>query len=187
MNALPGYFGKVVTHGDFVQRRLPLDFVGAWDRWLQNGLCHSRVALGTAWLEIYLNSPVWRFATAAGVCGVHAMAGVLVPSVDRVGRYFPWTLAAPVAAARAGSGAAALPWYDTLQSLALRCVGPDFVLEAVDGALAALGAFPGEGAGAEAGRSRFWSDVTVSGVPVSRSFAGLPAVEDFAALLAGVA
>ena len=28
-----GVFGKLASQGDFVTRRLPADFVRAWDRW----------------------------------------------------------------------------------------------------------------------------------------------------------
>lgn len=179
MNGAPGYFGKVVTHGDFVLRRLPADFVEAWDRWLQEGLRHSRLALGGDWFEVYLNSPIWRFSTAAGVCGAQAMAGVMMPGIDRVGRHFPWTLAAPVASAPE------TPWFDTMERLALACIEPGFVLEALDAALAALGPPATGGAVALAGGAAFWSEVTTSGIPVSTSFPGMPTARDFGTLLLG--
>lgn len=87
-----GFFGKLPSHGDFVRRRIADDFVTAWDAWLQQCLSDSRQTLGEAWLDTYLTSPVWRFALAPTVCGAAAVAGILVPSVDRVGRYFPLTL-----------------------------------------------------------------------------------------------
>jgi type VI secretion system protein ImpM len=87
-----GLYGKLPTHGDFLRRRAPEDFIAAWDAWLQEALAGSRAALGERWLDTYLTSPVWRFALDAGACGAASMAGVLVPSVDRVGRYFPLTL-----------------------------------------------------------------------------------------------
>src|SRR6185503_11461778 len=39
-------------------------------------------------------SPAWRFVCAAGTCGPTPIIGLMVPSVDRVGRYFPLTLVA---------------------------------------------------------------------------------------------
>ena len=63
----------------------------SWDGWLQECLAASRAALGERWLDIYLTSPAWRFACAAGACGPAPVVGVMVPSVDRVGRYFPLT------------------------------------------------------------------------------------------------
>ena len=44
-------------------------------------------------------APIWRFALAPGVAGPLPMLGVMMPSVDRVGRQFPLTLAAPMAEA----------------------------------------------------------------------------------------
>jgi type VI secretion system protein ImpM len=87
-----GLYGKLPTHGDFLRRRVAEDFVAGWDAWLQHSIADSRTALGERWLDTYLTSPVWRFALGAGACGSAAVAGVLVPSVDRVGRYFPLTL-----------------------------------------------------------------------------------------------
>jgi len=87
-----GFYGKLHTHGDFLRRRVADDFVSAWDSWLQQCMAESRRVLGDAWLDTYLTSPVWRFALTPHVCGGAAVAGLLVPSVDRVGRYFPLTL-----------------------------------------------------------------------------------------------
>lgn len=92
----PGYYGKVPANGDFVTYRLPRSFVEPWDHWLQEGIAHSQSKFGDNWLNTYLTSPVWRFGLSAGVCGKQAWAGLMLPSVDRVGRYFPLTLTLPV-------------------------------------------------------------------------------------------
>jgi type VI secretion system protein ImpM len=89
-----GLFGKLPSHGDFLRRRASDAFVSAWDAWLQDCMAASRSALGERWLEVYLTSPAWRFTGAAGACGPAPVAGVMVPSVDRVGRYFPLTIVA---------------------------------------------------------------------------------------------
>ncbi len=92
-----GFYGKLPHLGDFVTRRLPPDFVRPWDLWLQESLGTSQAQLGDDWLGIYLTSPLWRFVLTAGIVGQSPWAGVLMPSVDRVGRYFPLTLACPLA------------------------------------------------------------------------------------------
>ena len=89
-----GFYGKLPSHGDFLRRRTSDAVVSVWDAWLQDALAASRVALGERWLDIYLTSPAWRFAAAPGACGAAPIAGVMVPSVDRVGRYFPLTVIA---------------------------------------------------------------------------------------------
>src|SRR6185295_15807679 len=58
----------------------------------------SRTALGDRWLDVYLTSPVWRFAAEGGACGPAPVLGLIVPSVDRVGRYFPLTIVAELPA-----------------------------------------------------------------------------------------
>jgi len=88
-----GFYGKLPSHGDFLRRRVSDAFVGVWDGWLQECIAASRAALGARWLDVYLTSPVWRFACAAGVFG-RPVIGLMVPSVDRVGRYFHLTLVA---------------------------------------------------------------------------------------------
>jgi type VI secretion system protein ImpM len=132
----PGFFGKVRTHGDFVARRLPVEFVARWDEGLQQGMLRARERFGAQWLELYLNAPVWCFALGAGLYGPNAWAGVLTPGVDRVGRYFPFTIAEAIDGAelvRRLPGAQA--WYDRLVALALVSLAPEFALDAFDAAL----------------------------------------------------
>src|SRR5580765_9612 len=89
-----GFYGKLPSHGDFLRRRVSDAFVDAWDAWLRECLAASRTVLGARWLNVYLTSPAWRFICAAGSCGPAPVIGLMVPSVDRVGRYFPFTLVA---------------------------------------------------------------------------------------------
>jgi type VI secretion system protein ImpM len=93
-----GLYGKLPSHGDFLRRRTSDAFVGAIDPWLQECMTASRTALGDRWLDVYLTSPAWRFAAAPGVCGSAPLIGLVVPSVDRVGRYFPLTIVAELPA-----------------------------------------------------------------------------------------
>lgn len=89
-----GFYGKLPSHGDFLRRRVGEPFTAAWDPWLQECLAASRATLGERWVELYLTSPVWRFACAPGVAGDAPLLGALAPSVDRVGRFFPLTIVA---------------------------------------------------------------------------------------------
>jgi len=89
---MTAFYGKLPAKGDFLSRNLPRDFVDTWDDWLQSGMNASRQELGEDWLDTYLTSPLWRFALPAGICGSNAWTGVLMPSMDKVGRYFPMTV-----------------------------------------------------------------------------------------------
>ncbi len=93
-----GFYGKLPSHGDFLRRRVPDGFVRIWDSWLQECMAASRSALADRWLDLYLTSPVWRFGCSAGAAGTAQVVGVMAPSVDRVGRYFPLTLVAELPA-----------------------------------------------------------------------------------------
>ena len=128
--ASAGLFGKLPARGDFVRAGLPGDFVAAWDDWLQDVLAASRAQLGAAWLPAFLKAPVWRFLLPPGRCGAGGVLGVLLPSVDRVGRYFPLTLAAVMPPAEAAPDDAA--WLDAAVAAGLaaleRDAAPDEVL-----------------------------------------------------------
>lgn len=134
---MTGFFGKVITHGDFVSRRLPPDVVQAWDAWLQGCIHTSRQQLGGDWMSHYLTSPVWRFAIAPGVLGQDGWAGVMMPSVDRVGRHFPLMLAAPCNGALLDCVQGQVGWYDAMDDLARSSLDAGFTLEQFDGAPAA--------------------------------------------------
>lgn len=109
-----GWFGKLACMGDFGSRRLPTSFVSRCDDWLSSGVQTSRQQLGEHWLNTYLTAPIWRFAWSPGVAGPQWWMGVIMPSVDSVGRYFPLIVAqASAGAPDSGSDQNALQrWLD---------------------------------------------------------------------------
>ncbi|HWG29148.1 MAG TPA: type VI secretion system-associated protein TagF [Steroidobacteraceae bacterium] len=116
-----GFYGKLPCRGDFLQRRAPQDFVDAWDAWLQESLHALRARLEDRWLDTYLTGPVWRFALSPGVCGAGTYIGILVPSVDRVGRYFPLTVLAQLEPEDCvlAVACASRVWFETAEHLVL--------------------------------------------------------------------
>lgn len=96
----PGWYGKLPSLGDFSARRLPAGFIEAWDQWISSRMAASRAALGEAWVGAYLGSPVWRFVLMPGTLAgaPQCWAGVLMASIDNVGRHFPFTAAAALPA-----------------------------------------------------------------------------------------
>lgn len=91
-----GAFGKFPGLGDFFRMDLPPGFVDPWDRWLQEAILAGKSAFGDRWQDLYFSAPIWRFTLAPGIVGAAGMTGVMMMSVDRVGRQFPLTLAAPL-------------------------------------------------------------------------------------------
>ena len=199
--ATPGWFGKLPMLGDFAHRRLPRGFVDACDDWLSRGIRASRESLGSAWLDDYLAAPLWCFAWSPLVVDAHWWFGVLMPSVDAVGRYFPLVVA--FEAAQAPTDAQALArWYDGAAACALQTLQDRATLDGFEAALAAVGTpsttLPTEGAGptdaasfvpnllaaSPPGHAAWWlqSGATPPRVTVVR---GLPTADRFAALLHG--
>lgn len=132
-----GYFGKLPTRGDFVAKDLPESFLTPFSEWLELCLASSRDALGSRWAELYLVSPVWFFALSPGLCGPNAVAGVLVPSIDRTKREFPFIIAACM---RSDIGAAALAslaggWLEGMGEIAVAAVTRDVELPRVEAAI----------------------------------------------------
>jgi type VI secretion system protein ImpM len=73
-----GFFGKLPSTGDFVARGLPEGFVRPWDRWITRHVA-----------PLGLPADGLRFSL---VSGGRCVAGVLLPSQDRLGRQFPLSL-----------------------------------------------------------------------------------------------
>lgn len=148
-----GFHGKLPARGDFLTSNLPRSFVDPWDAWLQAGMAASREQLGERWLSIYLESPIWRFVLSPGACGPWPWAGVLMPSVDKVGRYFPLTIAdtLPHNSSPIATVTAAAAWFERAESLAMQALDNDRLdLEVFGKDIAALAeAAPSAAAGPE--------------------------------------
>ena len=132
-----GAFGKMPSLGDFFRLRVAQDFVGIWDSWLQAALLSSRQILADRYDDCYMTAPVWRFVLPPGLAGATGVMGVLMPSVDRVGRQFPLTLIGPCSAASPLHDLARqAPVLDRLEALALAALGDDMTRDALSEALA---------------------------------------------------
>lgn len=143
----PGYFGKVPARGDFVACRLVPALAEPWDVWL--GLLTTAAHGATPapdWPEAWLTAPLWRFALGAGLVPEPGAAGILVASVDRVGRMFPFTVIG------AAPGVPDEAWFDAAEALALAALADDADLDALDAGLVWLGP-PGDVTPLEPGRS----------------------------------
>ena len=202
---MTGYFGKVSTLGDFVSRGLPDGLVAAWDAWLQQCIHASQQQLGDQWLDHYLTSPVWRFAISPGVLGPEGLGGVMMPSVDRVGRYFPLMIAAVGAPPLLDWFHKHAGWYDAIEDLARASLDPVFRLAQFDGlpepnlaaspqAVPVRGAWRfvlNENVGEQVvasvlhGHGLWWSEGSPNIRPSVLIFRGMPLSPSFTAMLSG--
>jgi len=139
ISEVAAWYGKLSSLGDFAQRRMPAELFAAFDTWLSTAMRDGREQLGERWLDIYLTAPVLRFAWAPGVIDSRWWFGVLMPSCDSVGRYFPLVIAQP--RARAPEDRIALDhlelWYEHLARAALHTLSDDEAgsLDALEAAL----------------------------------------------------
>jgi type VI secretion system protein ImpM len=142
-----GWFGKVSCLGDFASRRLAPDWVSACDAWLAQSMALSQRELGSQWMQVYLQAPLWRFAWAPGVADSRWWFGVLMPSCDSVGRYFP--LMVVQARDRAPADRIGLDhlelWWSHLAQAALATLGEGRALEAFEEDLLDAPPWPGAG------------------------------------------
>jgi type VI secretion system protein ImpM len=88
-----GLFGKLPSKRDFVSYQMERPFLDLWEGWLQTAIAVSREALVENWQAAFLNAPLWRFWLGSDIAG-STTAGVLMPSVDKIGRYFPLSICA---------------------------------------------------------------------------------------------
>jgi type VI secretion system protein ImpM len=139
----PAWYGKLPSLGDFASRRLDPDAVAFWDDWLCAALLGLRAAQPDDWLSTYLSAPRWQFVLLPGAlpAGVDpgGAAGILMPSVDRVGRYFPLLLLQPLP----GLGPAKVApdvwrWLDHLDALAANALDQDWTVDELEQRLALL-------------------------------------------------
>ncbi len=123
-----GLYGKLPAYGDFIFRNLNSSFINPWDEWLQHFISGSQEQIGEDWLNIYLTSPIWRFVLSAGVIDNHIWAGLMMPSVDRVGRYFPISVVKSfdVGVCPVNLMAHQQAWFDEIES---------YCLSALDGSI----------------------------------------------------
>lgn len=143
-NAPPGAYGKLPAHGDFLAFNLDHELRTNVDALLAGGLAALRARRGEAWLEVYLNSPLWHLILGPGLLASRTVLGVMIPSVDAVGRYFPFAvlaeLAGPTAPLRLQRDAA--PWFATAGELALAVLEERLSLADLSTALTELGLPP---------------------------------------------
>lgn len=131
-----GAFGKIPSMGDFLRLDLPASFLGPWDDWLQRSIVSVRDKLGHGWDAAYMSARIWRFTLPAEAAGPTAVSGIMMPSVDRVGRQYPLTLACTHdTASTARVHFANCTVFEALEDIALAALEDDFSRDSLSAAL----------------------------------------------------
>jgi len=177
-------FGKLPARRDFLAREVPTPVLMKIEPWLQASMAQSRHTLGAAWLDAYLSAPPWRFWFSSGLAGP-GLAGVLMPSVDGVGRYFPLTAfaIAPDGQDFALPSLADDRFYGAVEDALLAALDETASLEALLGRLGALPPAPRASAGGRASGTLWWTLGGTDAPPRRAAFPAMPPPEAFADLL----
>lgn len=135
--AQAGYTGKLPAYGDFVEGGGALKARQGWSAWAERGLSAARDRSGGGFPDIFLTSPIWRFAVAGGVFGPEAAAGVFCPSMDKVGRLFPFAALAefPAGVSPMAAATALDEWFERLETAILSALDPAATLEGLTATL----------------------------------------------------
>ena len=93
-----GYYGKTIHRGDFVRFNLPQSLTTVVDDWLQQLLILGENTHQDSWPAVYAGCPAYRFYLSSDIAGANAWFGALVAGTDKVGRRFPFVIAAALPA-----------------------------------------------------------------------------------------
>ncbi len=86
-----GYFGKLPAFNDFVKFNAGGEELLVLDKWLQDGLVSAKMKLKSEWVNYYKNSEhFFFFYPFTGT--KRALAGILIPGLDKSGREFPFLI-----------------------------------------------------------------------------------------------
>ena len=179
-----GCHGKLPARGDFVTRGLDGAALERWDNWLQQVVSASRAGLGPDWQAAWLRMPAWHFALGCSVLDDRPWAGVLIPSVDKVGRSYPFSVLSPL---RPG-GASPAAWQAGAEALALEALADDLDAALLQQRLDRIGC-PGCDRGPSgqvpASDTAFWWHPDEAEAPWTLRMTGLPGPEQARTLVLG--
>ena len=179
---LLGFDGKLPVRGDFVGDGLPRGFLVPWRAWVDAAMTASQIELGEEWRPAWMEAPVWHFALPGGACGPDAVLGLLMPSVDRVGRHYPLMVAAVFTGRQMAPDIdAGQAWLAAAEALALDALAHDRTPEALMRALSAI--LPPPDAGDDTASGTWWTVGSPRVPETQRARTDLPAASAFAGMI----
>ncbi len=142
-----GFFGKLPGAGDFVVRSFERPLVASLTAWADTLVQHLRRGAGEEWAPVFDRLQPVAWVAAEGVCGPTAFAGLMRPSMDRVGRRYPLVVgvALPPGSRVVQAAAAAQGWFDYMDGLVEDTWSSSLGVEALSAALAEAPPFPDAG------------------------------------------
>ena len=89
------WFGKLPCVGDFCSHNMPVGLQETIDLWLSRAMQEGEATHGDTWTNAYFQTPIHGFVWGPQVTAHldnQAAIGVIMPSVDKAGRAFPFVL-----------------------------------------------------------------------------------------------
>lgn len=89
------WFGKLPCIGDFCSHNMSAYLLGELDDWLSTAMQSGFNTHGAAWTQAYFETPMHGFLwgrKSLPALGDRMVIGVIMPSVDKAGRAFPFVL-----------------------------------------------------------------------------------------------
>lgn len=86
-----GWYGKLPSAGDFLQRRFPDAVARQWTHWFQVGLLNwqKNEEQRPGETQRFAKAPVWNFVVPPMLGSQLVQMGCLLPARDSVGRQYP--------------------------------------------------------------------------------------------------
>jgi type VI secretion system protein ImpM len=191
------WFGKLPCVGDFCSLNMPADLQEAIDLWLSNAMQQGQATHGNAWMDAYFQTPVYGFVWGPRVLPqLHntAVIGVIMPSVDKAGRAFPFVLLQkPIEQSRnrLTFNSIAL-WFQKAHSLCAKALQEDWGLDKFESESESLPVLTGQVSNENfmvSGNAKsHWFRIEYNGeIKTALHCEGLPSNRDFDTLLGLVA
>ncbi|MBM3546281.1 MAG: type VI secretion system-associated protein TagF [Alphaproteobacteria bacterium] len=142
-----GFFGKLPATGDFVVRGFERPVVSALTVWTDQLVSHLRRGAGEDWAAVFDRLQPIAWVAGEGVCGPGVFAGLMRPSMDRVGRRYPLIVGVALRPGRrvVPIAAAAQGWFDYVTGLIGDTWSPGLSVETLTAALVEAPPFPDTG------------------------------------------
>lgn len=187
------WFGKLPCVGDFCSHNMSAALRETLDQWLSSAMQEGLDIHGKAWTDAYFQTPVHGFVWGPQVTPHlknEAAIGVMMPSIDKAGRAFPFVLLQKMHSNSTGSLAfeSLALWFQQAHVLCADALNEDWCLSKFELESESLSVWTDESISADfirlSGAQSHWFRIEYDGaINAVLQCEGLPSSHDFNALL----
>jgi type VI secretion system protein ImpM len=182
------WFGKLPCVGDFCSGNMSEPLIDALDSWLSVTMQSGEEKHGAAWTNAYYQAPMHGFLfgnRTLPALGGQSAVGVMMPSVDKAGRAFPFILMEHLDQSETAlpSKDALTRWFLQAHTLCASALDEEWTLVQFSQALGLLPELQLEHASATEDNDSHWYRIEFSGaVQWLTRYRGLPDIRAFETL-----